>query len=494
MFFLSLQPSKNEPCKIMKAYRVLIFIILVITALSAICLFFPKKGVKIGNAELHFPSIEDVLVGDTTVKDIKDVVPEMDSVELAHLNSLRDTLEQYEEAITEGVGHFYFPNNDATFFDPLFSKLSSAKAHGEVVRILHYGDSQIEMDRISCDIRRFFQRTFGGGGPGLVPVIQSIPSFAVSQNASGDLVLHTSYGEGARAKGNYGLMCKCYQLTGAATFNAVASRHKDTDGRVKKFSTVTLLYNDRNGNLSATLSDRNSPYRDTATSTQTGVHTFRWQMDSATSSLRIAMRGNADLYGIFLDNGPGVAVDNIPLRASSGDQFTLITDTLLRACYREANVGMIILQFGGNAIPVIYNDKSLNNYLTRIEQQIRCVKRACPKATLLFIGPSDMSKSQGGAMRTYPMLPRLIDSLRTIALRNHAAYWDIYEVMGGQNSMVSWVRNGLAGPDYVHFTPAGARKVGRMLADNFATIYEYYRTRKSIPQEQYETLWNESGH
>ncbi|MCR4964320.1 MAG: hypothetical protein K6A41_01535 [Bacteroidales bacterium] len=478
----------------MKAYRVLIFIVLILTALGAICFFFPKDGVKVGNAELHFPSIEEVLVGDTMVKDIEELAPEVDSVELAHLNSLRDTLERFEEAVTEGVGHFYLPNNDATFFDPFFRRLASAKSNGEVVRILHYGDSQIEMDRISCDIRSYFQRTFGGGGPGLIPAIQSIPSFAVSQYASGSLVLHTSYGEGARARGNYGLMCKCYQLTGGATVNAVASRHKGTDSRVKKFSTISMLYNDRNGNLSATLVDRNSPYRDTLTSTRTGIHAFRWQMDSATSSLRIAMQGNADIYGIFLDNGPGVAVDNIPLRASSGNQFSLITDTLLAACYREANVGMIIMQFGGNSVPVIYNDKSLNNYLTSIEHQIRYVKRACPRATILFIGPSDMSKRVGGQMRTYPMLPRLIDSLRTIALRNHCAYWDIYEVMGGENSMVSWVHNGLAGPDYVHFTPAGAHKIGRSLADSFATAYEYYRTRKSIPQEQYETLWNESGH
>jgi hypothetical protein len=478
----------------MKASRVLIFIILILTALGAICYFFPKPGVKIGNTELHFPSIDDVLVGDTLAKSIKEETPVVDSVEMAHLNSLRDTLERFEVAVKEGKGHFYYPNDDASFFDPLFRKLASAKSNGEVVRILHYGDSQIEMDRISCDIRRFFQRTFGGGGPGLVPAIQTIPSYAVTQRATGSLVLHSSYGEGARARGNYGLMCKCYQLTGGATFYAYASKSKDTDGRIKKFSTISMLYNDRDGNLSATLKGNKNQYQSTQSSDRTGIHAFRWQMDSATSSLSIAMNGNADIYGIFLDNGPGVAVDNIPLRASSGNQFSLITDTLLAACYREANVGMIIMQFGGNSVPVIYNDKTLNSYLHSIEHQIRYVKRACPGATILFIGPSDMSKNQGGAMRTYPMLPRLIDSLRNIALRNHAAYWDIYEVMGGQNSMVTWVRSGLAGPDYVHFTPAGAHRIGRALANNFATAYEYYRTRKSIPQEQYDKLWNDAEH
>ena len=88
----------------------------------------------------------------------------------------------------------------------------------------------------------------------------------------------------------------------------------------------------------------------------------------------------------------------------------------------------------------------------------------------------------------------MIDSLRTIALRNNAAYWDIYEVMGGHNSMIAWVNNGLAGPDYVHFTPAGARRVGKTLAQNFATLYDLYRTRKSIPKNQFDTLWNASAH
>ena len=143
---------------------------------------------------------------------------------------------------------------------------------------------------------------------------------------------------------------------------------------------------------------------------------------------------------------------------------------------------------------LLISQKSLNNYCTSIERQIRRVRQCCAGATILFIGPSDMSTRRGGVMQTYPMLPQLIDSLRTIALRNNAAYWDIYEVMGGHNSMIAWVNNGLAGPDYVHFTPAGARRVGKTLAQNFATMYDLYRTRKSIPKTQFDTLWNASAH
>ena len=475
----------------MKPYKILIFILLVICALGLISLFFPKDGLRIGNKELHFPSMEKVLVGPEQPE--VELKPEIDSVELKHLNDLKDTLRQYQVMLTEQTGHFYLPNDDVSFFDRLFAKMEQARRNKEVIRVLHYGDSQIEMDRISCNLRSFFQSTFGGGGPGMVPVIQTIPSFAVSQYASGALTLYASYGEGARTRGNYGLMCKCYRLGGGATFTANASRHKDTDPRVKKFSNITLLYNDHTGNFSATLSDRRG-YKESVENGLTGVHTCHWLLDSAATSVQISMQGSADLYGIMLDDGYGVAVDNIPLRGSSGDQFTLITDTLLRTSYKQANVGLIILQFGGNSVPVIYNEKSLNNYCTSIERQIRRVRQCCAGATILFIGPSDMSTRRGGVMQTYPMLPQLIDSLRTIALRNNAAYWDIYEVMGGHNSMIAWVNNGLAGPDYIHFTPAGARRVGKTLAQNFATMYDLYRTRKSIPKTQFDTLWNASAH
>lgn len=475
----------------MKPYKILIFILLVICALGLISLFFPKDGLRIGNKELHFPSMEEVLVGPEQPE--VELKPEIDSVELKHLNDLKDTLRQYQVMLTEQTGHFYLPNDDVSFFDRLFAKMEQARRNKEVIRVLHYGDSQIEMDRISCNLRSFFQSTFGGGGPGMVPVIQTIPSFAVSQYASGALTLYASYGEGARTRGNYGLMCKCYRLGGGATFTANASRHKDTDPRVKKFSNITLLYNDHTGNFSAALSDRRG-YKESVENGLTGVHTCHWLLDSAATSVQISMQGSADLYGIMLDDGYGVAVDNIPLRGSSGDQFTLITDTLLRTSYKQANVGLIILQFGGNSVPVIYNEKSLNNYCTSIERQIRRVRQCCAGATILFIGPSDMSTRRGGVMQTYPMLPQLIDSLRTIALRNNAAYWDIYEVMGGHNSMIAWVNNGLAGPDYIHFTPAGARRVGKTLAQNFATMYDLYRTRKSIPKTQFDTLWNASAH
>ena len=67
-----------------------------------------------------------------------------------------------------------------------------------------------------------------------------------------------------------------------------------------------------------------------------------------------------------------------------------------------------------------------------------------------------------------------MEALKREALANGAAFWNIYEVMGGDGSIIRWTNNGWAGADYVHFSPAGATKIGNYLVDAFATIYDYY--------------------
>ena len=104
--------------------------------------------------------------------------------------------------------------------------------------------------------------------------------------------------------------------------------------------------------------------------------------------------------------------------------------------------------------------------------------RCCPKAKILFIGPSDMSKRIKGELQTYPMIPVLIDSLIATANAHDAAYWSIYHAMGGWNTMPIWSRQGLAGKDYIHFSQKGADLMGDRLAEALGNSYELYRLEK----------------
>ncbi len=88
-----------------------------------------------------------------------------------------------------------------------------------------------------------------------------------------------------------------------------------------------------------------------------------------------------------------------------------------------------------------------------------------------------MATRKGGSWATYPVLPQVVEAIKKVANENGAAYWDIYGVMGGQNSMSKWVSENLAGPDRIHFTKKGAEKVAQQLSDALMHYYDYYKWR-----------------
>ena len=169
------------------------------------------------------------------------------------------------------------------------------------------------------------------------------------------------------------------------------------------------------------------------------------------------------------------------MRGNSGTDFTSNDGTLLATSYRKTDVAMIILQYGGNAMPSVgSSEKGVKNYAASIGRQIRYLQSIYPNCPILFIGPSDMSTVVNGIRQSYPMMELMVEELKSTALSNGAAFWNMFEVMGGKNSMLSWVNKGLAGQDYVHFSPAGAEKISAYLKEAFETSYKHYLIENGV--------------
>ena len=62
------------------------------------------------------------------------------------------------------------------------------------VRVVHYGDSQTEEDRITNVLRERWQKQYGGGGPGLLPLHQTVPTRTIRQWISINGVVQTAQG------------------------------------------------------------------------------------------------------------------------------------------------------------------------------------------------------------------------------------------------------------------------------------------------------------
>lgn len=135
---------------------------------------------------------------------------------------------------------------------------------------------------------------------------------------------------------------------------------------------------------------------------------------------------------------------------------------------------MIILQYGGNALPSLKNKENVTNFANYFNGQIAIIKRAAPNASILFIGPADMGIKDGTSYVTHPMLEEARNALREVAFKNGCAFFDMYDCMGGSNSMSSWVDEKLAATDYIHFSPQGARKIATLLYSSLITNYNNY--------------------
>jgi lysophospholipase L1-like esterase len=216
-----------------------------------------------------------------------------------------------------------------------------------------------------------------------------------------------------------------------------------------------------------------------------GITLMTWELPGNISRGTITMQGNAEIYGVMLDGGYGVAVDNNALRGCSGTIFTRINKPLMKNSLKLLDARMIILQFGGNRMPGIYGTKSIVNYMEELDVQLKYLKEVAPQATMLFIGPADMGKSKNGKIGTWPGLPEFNDSIKALALRNEVAYWDMFHVMGGEGSMAQYVKHRppLAGPDYIHFTFLGAQEIGNDLAKSLIIYHDFYKLRQRLPKE-----------
>lgn len=470
----------------MKPSSVFGFILGVFMILGLGALFFPADGIDVGGVNLRFSSLERALEPSSSEVDVDAVIGAAEE----GFKVGEDTFEYYRSFFSENPNRIYLPGDDYSFFDPVFRSWDSALKTGTTWRVAHYGDSQIEMDRISADLRDALQERFGGEGTGMFPVLSNVPSASIAKSASGAMVHYTMYGDSTTVRAphrRYGVMAQLTELTGSGTVTLRSTPSKRAYPRVKTFSRVSvLLGRNRKGCTLRLVSDTIRPVPVVLDRDTLGGHLVSWDLPESVSKARISISSDAEIYGVACDGKGGVAVDNIPLRGSSGTIFHRIDPKVMSRGFSLDRTNLIILQFGGNMMPAIRGSEQISEYMRRIEAELRYFGEVAPGAKILFIGPSDMGKSVRGRIVTWPHLPELVDSLKATALSNGAAFWDLYEVMGGENSMVRWVKHSppYAGADYIHFTPLGATLVGGTLSRSLLVYHDFYRLRGELGEDR----------
>lgn len=464
----------------MKAYKIVSFIFCIIAMLAIMSWQFPAEGIQVGPIKFEFPSLADVL-GDAEETDITDepvISPEeLLQLRLDALVAAKDN--EFLEYIDNSEARFYMPDSDLTYFDDLFAKLENSQ--NELIRIVHYGDSQIEDDRMSSYLRERFQETFGGSGVGMLPFIVKRTTQTLAETITPEERFHyyLAYGPASsRAKHHrYGPMAQVAHVDTTATLT-FRTRDAERFPHCQTFQRIRVRMQG-SGTFSFSAEGKTTKLTCDTTIAKSEVRLFEAVLPTPVKKGSLVVKGNMDIYSIQLDGLNGVTVDNIAMRGCSGTIFTSIDRKTIEGFYLDENVSLIILQYGGNSVPYIKDEKSIQKFCAQTQQQIELFHSLAPNAKILYIGPSDMSTSIKGEKQTYPLLPDMVAALIKAVNESGAAYWNMFEAMGGPGSMVQWVKSKthLAADDYIHFTNKGAQRISEILYDTFDIYYKYYRFR-----------------
>lgn len=335
------------------------------------------------------------------------------------------------------------------------------------VRIAYFGDSMIEGDLITSNLRDSLQDFFGGAGVGFVPVTSVVASFRTT-------IIHTfstdwkdyHYRNSPPSNVTLGLSGHTFYSGGNSwvRYSPVRKPHLD------KFREVSVLYGPTPPGT-VTINDKAYTLSGSAP-----VNRLDFQQDTAKSSVTLRFSGETTpFYGLCFESDSGIYVDNYSFRGISGIELGHLSAAMIRRMQQERPYDLVVMHYGAN---VLFRPELTDYswYERPMKKVIDSLQKDLPAASFLVIGTADKSYKKADKYITAPGVEALLKVQHDMAARHGTAYWNLFAAMGGEGSMVRWVEGDtvMANKDYTHFNRTGAGKVASLLYK--AIMNEYRKT------------------
>ena len=463
-----------------------------VTVLILIISELLPEETKVGALTFSSPDYRKWLSPDTVkYKDISAIIASVDTTDFQLELETQPVHEHSENAQTGSLDNdrrissennyaFGYPAGQDTLLFPFFRALNQMSHRNKPVRILHYGDSQIEADRITSTIRNHMHRNHGGQGIGLLPVVpvadvaitfqQNVSPhwrrFSILDRNSEELQINNRFG----ISGNFVRFLPYNSEDTVAHIGLLP--YYGGYRNVQTFTHVRLLYGQTQRPFTAVINQVNTQ----VLTAHNMVSSAWWRFEVPQNSfdLLLASSDLPDLYGITLDGERGVAVDNLPLRGSAGLDFSRMDTAQMAQIFNMMDVEMLILQFGANVVTNFFGNPDF--YANRFARQLHLLKSLKPGLIIIVVSANDMSQNTPDGYKSYPNIDKIRDAQRKAAFEAGCVFWDLYEAMGGENSMPSWATASppLAQRDFVHFTVSGAKIVGELFCRAWTSEYQRF--------------------
>jgi hypothetical protein len=400
------------------------------------------------------------------------------------LAAIRDSIQVKQDSVVKLVEERCRPgltciedySGDSSALKLFIKALAETKKSGKRMRIAFYGDSFIEGDVFCGSFRDTLQSLFGGRGVGYVPITSTVTGFRNTIRQGFDNWYTTSLVARRDSTLDVGPSGYSFVPLESNWVEYKASKQRF----LNEFNIIKLYYTNLGEAAVQYTIDKDTLFNIDELKTSGSLQEWSYQGKKIKKvKFEFYPHDSLQLYGAAFESKEGIYVDNFSLRGNSGITLTQISDKLLKRFGKFRDYKLIILQFGLN----IVTEDSLNYraYTKRMVEVVKKFKKAFPNSSFLLLSVGDRSSNKTGRLQTMNAIPAMRNAQRAIAQKTKIAFWDMYEAMGGENSMVKFAhaRPPLAAKDYTHLTFKGGKKLAGGLVKSLLFEAEKYDKRRS---------------
>lgn len=344
---------------------------------------------------------------------------------------------------------------------PFFDKVARLM-RGEAtdhVRIAVYGDSNLTMDYLTGQLRRALQLEHGDAGHGFVALGRPWSHYKhmdVRHGTKGNL---TSYACSTtpvvgHVYGISGIAGESTGVGGRAWVGTVGER-SPIGQRASRF-TVFFEKGEKRGTF-AILADGELVKEVNSHAPETSLGVERFELPDGPHEIAVEAtdrRRRVRFLGLTMERAskPSFVVDSFGVGSMNTHAQHRQDPAINHEMLKARGYDLVIFATGANDV------FSLDTTPKELGELIERHRAALPDAPIILFTPSDRGRDT-----TFPQTLDVVKQRHVLARDNRVALWDLFEAMGGVNSMGAFKKRGFAIHDHVHMTEQG----GAYLADRF---------------------------
>lgn len=405
-----------------------------------------------------------------------------------YADSLSD--EQLDSMKTELIQIQQSPLVENGAMNKFYDALLSIDTLSRPVRIAYFGDSFIEGDILTEDLRFLLQNEFGGCGVGFVDVEHPIANLrgSVRSNCSH---FHTHV---ATDKEGFNKKYSGIDLIYAVPTDTIASlsltaRGRNASKRQDRFEYSAVYYVDNEDVEFTAMADgkKVSDIKSEVCGNVKVSHfsqsmkdvSWKFHLDCSKDSNIIQELPECIVFGSSAESPKGISLDNLSLRGNSGMMLSRVPEETLKAFLTLRHYDLIILGYGLN----IASKKNANYdfYEDQMKMVINRIAKNSPQSSILIVGVGDRAQKTADGITTRPEIIQLNNAQIRMAKSLGCAFWNLYEVMkkrGGIKSMTE-ATPPQASKDYTHINYLGGEKVAHDFFDDLMRGFNHYRNNRN---------------